>query len=168
MNDIKHLFRCLCTWHPQSLQLCPAVCDLTDCSSPPGSSVHGIFQARVLEWVAIPFSRGSSRPRDWTHVSWVSCIAGRILTTEPLGKSFSCAYWPFIYLIWSNICSESLPKFLLIYFSFYCLLIWTLVKIMDSIYKSLIRFIICKYFLHSVSFFPFLKVSFEAQEILIW
>ena len=44
---------------------------------PPGSSVHGILQARILEWVAIPFSRGSSRPRDQT---WVSCIAGRFFT----------------------------------------------------------------------------------------
>ena len=44
-----------------------------DCS-PPGSSVHGIFQARILEWVAIPFSRGSSQPKDWT---WVSHIVGR-------------------------------------------------------------------------------------------
>ena len=43
-----------------------------DCR-PPGSSVHGIFQARILEWVAMPSSRGSSRPRDWTPVSWVSC-----------------------------------------------------------------------------------------------
>ena len=42
--------------------------------SPPGSSVHGILQARILEWVAIPFSRGSSWPSDWT---WVSCITGR-------------------------------------------------------------------------------------------
>ena len=47
-----------------------------DCS-PPGSSVHGIIQARILEWVAIPFSRGSSWPRDQT---WVSCIAGRFFT----------------------------------------------------------------------------------------
>ena len=47
-----------------------------DCSLP-GSSVHGIFQARVLEWVAIPFSRRSSRPGDWTRVS---CIAGRFFT----------------------------------------------------------------------------------------
>ena len=43
----------------------------------PGPSVHGIFQARVLEWVAISFSRGSSRPRYWT---WVSCTAGRCFT----------------------------------------------------------------------------------------
>ena len=41
---------------------------------PPGSSAHGMFQARMLEWVAIPFSEGSSQPRDWT---WVSCITGR-------------------------------------------------------------------------------------------
>ena len=49
------------------------LCDPVDCS-PPGSSVHGILQARVLEWVAISFSRGSSQPRDRTRVS---CIAGR-------------------------------------------------------------------------------------------
>ena len=53
-----------------------------DCS-PPGSSVHGILQARILEWVAIPFSRGSSQPRDWTQVSR---IAGGFLPTEPKGK----------------------------------------------------------------------------------
>ena len=49
---------------------------LCDCSLP-GSFVHGILQARILEWVAIPFSRGSSRPRDPTQVS---CIAGRFFT----------------------------------------------------------------------------------------
>ena len=53
-----------------------------DCS-PPGSSVHGILQARILEWVAMPFSRGSSQPRDGT---WISCIAGRFFTTETPGK----------------------------------------------------------------------------------
>ena len=49
-------------------QSCPTLCDRMDCSLP-GSSVHGIFQARVLEWVAISFSRESSQPRDWTRVS---------------------------------------------------------------------------------------------------
>ena len=44
-------------------QLCLSLCDSIDCS-PPGSSVLGILQARILEWVAIPFSRGSSQPRD--------------------------------------------------------------------------------------------------------
>ena len=47
--------------------------------TPWGSSVHGIFQSRILEWVAIPFSWGSSRPRDWTHVSCVSCIGRQLL-----------------------------------------------------------------------------------------
>ena len=57
-------------------QLCPTLCDLMDCSLP-GSSVHGIFQARILQWVAIFFSRGSSQPRDWTQVFH---IAGRRIT----------------------------------------------------------------------------------------
>ena len=57
-------------------QLCPTLCDPTDCSLP-GFSVHGIFQARVLEWVAISFSRGSSQPRDGTQVSR---IGGRCFT----------------------------------------------------------------------------------------
>ena len=69
----------------KSLQSCSAFCNSIDCG-PSGSSLHGIFQARILEWVAISFSRGSSRPRDWTWVSCVSCIAGRFFTPESLGK----------------------------------------------------------------------------------
>jgi len=57
-------------------QSCPTLCDLMDCSLP-GSSVHGILQTRILEWVAVPFSRGSSQPRDQTHAS---CIAGGFFT----------------------------------------------------------------------------------------
>ena len=57
-------------------ELCLTLCDPMDCS-PPGSSVHGILQARILEWVAIPFSRGSSGPRDRTQVSY---ITGRFST----------------------------------------------------------------------------------------
>ena len=53
-------------------------CDLMDCSLP-GSSVHGIFQARILEQFAISSSRGSSQPRDWTCVSCISCIGRQIL-----------------------------------------------------------------------------------------
>ena len=49
-----------------------------DCSLP-GSSVHGILQPRILEWVALPFSRGSSLPRDWTCVSYVSCTGKLVL-----------------------------------------------------------------------------------------
>ena len=69
----------------KSLQSCPALCDSLDCN-PPGSSVHRILQARILEWVARPYFWGSSRPRDRTCVSCSSCTAGRFFTTEPLGK----------------------------------------------------------------------------------
>ena len=63
-------------------QLCPTFCDPMD-RSPPGSSAHGISQARILEWVAVPFSRRSFQPRDQTQVP---CIAGRFFTAEPLGN----------------------------------------------------------------------------------
>ena len=66
----------------KSLQLCPTLCDTMDCSLP-GSSVHGILQARILEWIAMLSARGPSWPRDWTPVS---CTAGRFFTTEPQGK----------------------------------------------------------------------------------
>ena len=66
-------------------QSCLALCSPLDCS-PPSSSVHGIFQARVLQWVAIPFSRGSSRPRDQTCISSDSCTAGGFFTAEPPGE----------------------------------------------------------------------------------
>ena len=58
-------------------QSCLTLCAAMDCFSP-GFSDHGILQARILEWIAIPFFRGSSWPRDWTQVS---CIAGWLFTT---------------------------------------------------------------------------------------
>ena len=64
---------CVCTLS------CLTLCNPMD-RSPPGSSVHGILQARLLEWIAMPFS---SQPRDRTRVS---CIAGGFFTAEPLGK----------------------------------------------------------------------------------
>ena len=60
----------------------PTLLQPMDCSSP-GSSVHGILQARILAWGAISFSRGSVQHKDWTRVS---CIAGRLFTTELPGK----------------------------------------------------------------------------------
>ena len=57
-------------------QLHPTLCDPMDCS-PPGSSVRGILPAKILEWVAIPSSRGSSQPRDGPQVA---CISGRFFT----------------------------------------------------------------------------------------
>ena len=62
-------------------QSCPPLCGLMDCR-PPGSSAHGIFQGRILEWGAISYLKGSSRPRDWTWVSCVSCIGRWIFTTS--------------------------------------------------------------------------------------
>ena len=64
-------------------QLCLTLCDPMDCS-PPGSSVHGIFQARIMEWVAISFSGGSSWPRE--RVSWLLCIGRRILYLSHVGS----------------------------------------------------------------------------------
>ena len=78
-NNSASSFPCMRTESPQS---CLTLCDPMDCG-PPGSSVYGIFQARILEWVAISFSKVSSWPRDQTHVSYVSCIAGRVFTTVP-------------------------------------------------------------------------------------
>ena len=64
-------------------------CDPMDCSLP-GSSVQGISQARILEWVAIYFSRESSKLSDQTHVS---CIAGGFFITEPPWKPISASTW---------------------------------------------------------------------------
>ena len=73
--------------------LCLSLCYPMDCSLP-GSSVHGILQARILEWVAIPYSRGSSWPRDWTHVS---CIAGRLYCLNLIrGNPHSSYNWKFV------------------------------------------------------------------------
>ena len=72
---------CVCV-HAQVLHLCPALYDPKDCSLS-DSSVHGIFLGRILEWVAMPSSRGSSLPRDRNSVS---CITGGFFTTEPLRK----------------------------------------------------------------------------------
>ena len=69
-------------------QSCLTLCDPVDCSLS-GFSVHGILQARILEWVAISFSRGSSRPRDQT---WVSCTAGRLYLLSHQGSPLSGEY----------------------------------------------------------------------------
>ena len=89
-------------------QSCLTFCDLMDCS-PPGFSVHGILQARILEWVAIYFSKGSSRPKDWT---WTSCIAGRFFTIwatrETLNFYILTFYIKLIYILKKKSVSEAL------------------------------------------------------------
>ena len=72
------VYVCVCVCVCTHAQLCLALCNPMDCS-PLASSVHVIFQARILEWVAISYSRGSSQPRDQTCLSCVSCIGRQIL-----------------------------------------------------------------------------------------
>ena len=72
-----HMYLCM---HAKSLQLCLTLCNPLDCSSP-GSSIHGIIQTRVLEWIAMPSSRGSSQARDRTLVLYVSCIGRWVISS---------------------------------------------------------------------------------------
>ena len=96
--------------HSQSLQSCPTLCDPMD-SSPPGSSVHGILQARILECVAIPFSRGSSRPSQ-ISVSYISCIAGRLFfffqTAEPPRSPLGLSYLKYFCSLFPQVTEVSL------------------------------------------------------------
>ena len=69
---------CVCACVCVCVQSCPILCDSRDCSLP-GSSIHGILQTRILEWVAISYSRGSSQSWGRNHVSWISCIGRQIL-----------------------------------------------------------------------------------------
>ena len=85
-------------------QLCPTLCDPMDCSLP-GSSVHRIFQARILEWVVISFSRRASQPRDWTQVSRV---VGRRFTIWAT-RLYSSWNWAWI-LQWVAFPSGDLPN----------------------------------------------------------
>ena len=91
--------------HLQSLQLSLTLCNPMDCSLP-GSSLHGIFQARIVEWVSMSFSRRSSRPRYWTQVS---TIVGRLFTVWATGEALpivSATYvnhsngWLFVATLW--------------------------------------------------------------------
>ena len=88
---------CMCA-HAKSLQSCPSLCNPMDCS-PAGSSIHGILQAKILEWVAVPSSRGSAQPRYQTCVFYVSCLAGRFFITSATweafwnGKNCHCDDW---------------------------------------------------------------------------
>ena len=86
---------CLCVWSVTSV-----ICHPMDCS-PPGSSVHGILQARILEWVVMPSSRGSSQSRDW---NCIFCIAGGFLTHWATWETLICLYFSQIERL--NSCPE--------------------------------------------------------------
>ena len=86
--NIKDVCVCVCVCvcvRARALCSVMSLCDPMD-YSPPGSSVHGVLQARIVGWFAISSSRGSSRSRDRTHSSCISCIAGEFFTTELPGK----------------------------------------------------------------------------------
>ena len=85
-------------------QLCPTLCDPMDCSMP-GSSIHKIFQARILEWVTISFSRGSSQPRDQT---WVSLTEARLFTVWATREVISLCN-PLLHWIWAWTCDLLWP-----------------------------------------------------------
>ena len=94
------------------LQLCLTLWDPLDCSLP-GSFVHGVLEARVLEWVTLPFSRGSSHPRDRTHISYVSCIDKRVLYhwchlgSPCSSKGLPFPAWKFSKLLLLRFCSSA-------------------------------------------------------------
>ena len=99
--DILQLIK-LCMY----TQSCLTLCSPMNCS-PPGSSVPGILQARILEWVAISSSRGSSQPRALIYVFCDSCIAGGFFTAKPPGKSVGWGGWR---LLWIQ---QPVPRFCL-------------------------------------------------------
>ena len=90
LYPLLHLYICLWVC-AKLLQSCPTLCNPVDCS-PPGSSVHRILQARILDWVAMPSSRKSSWPRNWNHIS---C---GVFTTEPLRKHLYIHIYAYIYI----------------------------------------------------------------------
>ena len=101
-------WNCYTQYHKSEVEVtqsCLTFCDPMDCSLP-GSSVHGIFQARILDWVVISYSRGSSWPRDWTHASYVSCTGRQILChCATLGSSYHFKYMLLICSHFSEVMS---------------------------------------------------------------
>ena len=87
LHHITAQFKC----HVLVSQLCLMLCDPLDCRTP-DSSVHGIFQTRIQEWVAISSSMGSSQLENQTHISCVPCIAGRLFTHWAIGEA-QMLYW---------------------------------------------------------------------------
>ena len=115
-----YILSCCCCLVTKS---CLTFCNSMECG-PSRSFVHRIFQARILEWVSISFSRGSYWPRDQSHISW---LAGGFFTTEPTGKIIL----NFLLDVWfANIFSESVYcLFILLIISFaikkLCSVMWS-------------------------------------------
>ena len=82
-------FDLFCAQCTKLIQSCPTFCDPVD-HSPPGSSVHGPLQVRILKWVAMPSSSRSSQPRDGTHISMSPALAGGFFTTSTAWEAPLC------------------------------------------------------------------------------
>ena len=98
----------------QPLQSCPTLCNAMDCS-PPGSPVHGILQARMLEWVAMPSSRGSSQSRDPNYVSYDCLLHWHTVSlplTPALGSLYGCmhVYIQYIYVFCAVLSHSDLTQ----------------------------------------------------------
>ena len=95
IKEHTHTYMCVCACICvrvcvfSAAHSCLTLCDSTDCRLP-DFSVHGIFQGRILEWGAIPYSRGSSQPKDWTHVPCISFTGRWIL--------YHCTTWEAAYV----------------------------------------------------------------------
>ena len=148
-------------------QLCPILSNSMDCS-PPGSSVHGILQARILEWVAISSSRGSSQPRDQTCVS---CIKGGFLT-EPsiyLSSILRICHLPSIYHAFHLLSiSPSLYLSFVVYLSpIYPLSIYLSIIYLSFLYLlSVYHLCLSLYPPFNVSIYPYLSVIFSSLQSL--
>ena len=88
-------------------QSCLTLCHTMDCN-PPGSSVYEMFQARILEWVAISSSVRSPQPRDRAHVSCVSCVAGGFFTCWAIREASLCVYLIYFWLHWIFVAARGL------------------------------------------------------------
>ena len=105
-KETIHFSWLLYVLHTQLLQLCLILCDSMDCS-PPASSVHRILQATILEWVAMSPSRGSSPPRNQTHISCVSCTGKQVLYHCVAWEAwllYSIFYFTMVTTVWLNFC----------------------------------------------------------------
>ena len=127
-------------------QSCLTLCRHVDCS-PPSSSVHGILQARTLEWIAISFSRGSSPPRDWTQVSHTAGRRFNLCTTREAQWPLRKAFLPLLAILWNS-------AFRWVYLSFSPLLLSSL--LFTAIFKacSLSRFDFLHFFFLGMVLIP--------------
>ena len=137
-KGISYMYTCA-----QLLQLCPPLCDPMDCS-PSGSSVHGILQASILEWVALPSSRGSSQPRDRTCISCGCYTVSGFFILEPLGKSGSFCTWHLSHLSLTG---------------FFNGVIWLLLLLLVVVFGGIIRL------LRSILFLPCYSWSLAHSKI---